>query len=305
MMGIPASVVALTTAQALAASASAQAANTVQAHVKSRRIGFGKPVVVTGRVPAADTGHPLELQFLPAGATQWQSLSSTTAPPDGRYRLSAPLRHSGFVRVLDTSGGSSPTSPAIGRASSAVSSATQRVAVSAALRVRPRSIRALGGGRVTVHGHLAPALSGRVIRLDAHGRGGWRTVAVTRTGAGGRFTLRFTPAGGVERIRVRFSGDRLNAKATASAGTVGTYQAALASWYNDGGTTGCGFHAFYGVANKSLPCGTRVQFLYGGRSVTAVVDDRGPYVGGREWDLNQNTAAALGFGGVGTVWSAF
>jgi rare lipoprotein A (peptidoglycan hydrolase) len=37
--------------------------------------------------------------------------------------------------------------------------------------------------------------------------------------------------------------------------------------------------------------------------VTAVVDDRGPYVGGREWDLNQNTARALGFGGVGTVWS--
>jgi rare lipoprotein A (peptidoglycan hydrolase) len=36
--------------------------------------------------------------------------------------------------------------------------------------------------------------------------------------------------------------------------------------------------------------------------VTATVDDRGPYVGGRDWDLNQNTAAALGFGGVGTVW---
>jgi len=28
----------------------------------------------------------------------------------------------------------------------------------------------------------------------------------------------------------------------------------------------------------------------------------GPYVEGRDWDLNQNTAAALGFGGVGTVW---
>jgi rare lipoprotein A (peptidoglycan hydrolase) len=37
--------------------------------------------------------------------------------------------------------------------------------------------------------------------------------------------------------------------------------------------------------------------------VNAVVDDRGPFVGGRDWDLNQNTAAALGFQGVGTVWS--
>ena len=38
--------------------------------------------------------------------------------------------------------------------------------------------------------------------------------------------------------------------------------------------------------------------------MTATVDDRGPYVGGRTWDLNQNTAAALGFGGVGTVWAS-
>jgi rare lipoprotein A (peptidoglycan hydrolase) len=59
-----------------------------------------------------------------------------------------------------------------------------------------------------------------------------------------------------------------------------------------------------GVAHKSLPCGTKVTFHYNGRSVTAVVDDRGPFAGGREWDLNQNVAGALGFGGVDTVWSS-
>jgi rare lipoprotein A (peptidoglycan hydrolase) len=59
-----------------------------------------------------------------------------------------------------------------------------------------------------------------------------------------------------------------------------------------------------GVANKTLPCGTHVTFSYNGRTVTAVVDDRGPFVDGRDWDLNQNTAAALGFGGVDTVWSS-
>ena len=57
-------------------------------------------------------------------------------------------------------------------------------------------------------------------------------------------------------------------------------------------------------ACRMLPCGTQVTFHYGGRTVTAVVDDRGPFVGGREWDLNQNVAGALGFGGVGTVWSS-
>jgi peptidoglycan lytic transglycosylase len=58
------------------------------------------------------------------------------------------------------------------------------------------------------------------------------------------------------------------------------------------------------VANKDLPCGTQVTFDYGGRVVTPVVDDRGPYVGGRESDLNQNTAGALGFSGVDAVWSS-
>lgn len=76
---------------------------------------------------------------------------------------------------------------------------------------------------------------------------------------------------------------------------------ALASWYYDGGSTACGFHAGMGVANRTLPCGTRVTFYFGGRSVRAVVDDRGPYVWPRTWDLNQNVAGALGFTGVATV----
>ncbi len=109
---------------------------------------------------------------------------------------------------------------------------------------------------------------------------------------------------GQEQIRVGFAGDRLNGRSTASAGHVSAFRAAIASWYNDGGNTACGFHAGDGVANRTLPCGTKVAFRYGGRTVTATVDDRGPYVGGRDWDLNQNTAAALGFGGVGQVWSS-
>ena len=90
-----------------------------------------------------------------------------------------------------------------------------------------------------------------------------------------------------------------------AAGTATGFEQNVASWYDDAGSTGCGFHATYGVANKSLPCGTHVTFSYGGRTVVATVDDRGPYVGGRTWDLNQNTAAALGFAGVGTVWDAY
>jgi rare lipoprotein A (peptidoglycan hydrolase) len=62
-------------------------------------------------------------------------------------------------------------------------------------------------------------------------------------------------------------------------------------------------HVTYNLSKPRLTsCGTQVALRYNGRSVTATVDDRGPYVAGRDWDLNQNTAAALGFGGVGTIW---
>lgn len=75
----------------------------------------------------------------------------------------------------------------------------------------------------------------------------------------------------------------------------------VASWYYDAGDTACGFHAHFGVANKTLPCGTKVEIKYGSRTVTATVDDRGPYVEGRSYDLSQTTAAALGMSGVETV----
>jgi rare lipoprotein A (peptidoglycan hydrolase) len=105
-------------------------------------------------------------------------------------------------------------------------------------------------------------------------------------------------------LRVSVAGDRQGGRSAAAAGQLTVYRQAGASWYNDGGNTACGFHARFGVANRTLPCGTTVSLRYNGRSVTATVDDRGPYVGGRDWDLNQNTASSLGFGGVGTVWSS-
>jgi rare lipoprotein A (peptidoglycan hydrolase) len=77
----------------------------------------------------------------------------------------------------------------------------------------------------------------------------------------------------------------------------------VASWYYDAGNTACGFHAQYGVANRTLPCGTKVMLRYGGHSVTATVDDRGPFVYGRSYDLDQRTASALGMWGVATVYS--
>lgn len=297
---------------ATAGAASAAAATTVGTgapvpfHLRDRSIGFDRPVVVSGSLPAIEAGHQLQLQFLPARADRWQALSTTTVRPDGRYRATARLRRSGFVRVLDVSGATVAPAPAAGAASvAAVAAGTGRhVSVSAVLHVQRSSLSALGAQAMLVRGRLVPALRGRVVWLQAAGSHGWRTLTSTKTGAAGRFALRFR-AEGSERLRVRFAGDRLNARASAAAGSVTVYGASVASWYSDGGQTACGFHAYYGVANRSLPCGTHVKFLYGGRTVTATVDDRGPFVGGRDWDLNQNTAAALGFGGVDAVWASY
>jgi len=55
------------------------------------------------------------------------------------------------------------------------------------------------------------------------------------------------------------------------------------------------------VAHKTLPKGTRVQIRYNGKTVTATVTDRGPYVAGRTWDLGPGVSRALGFAGVHSV----
>lgn len=173
------------------------------------------------------------------------------------------------------------------------------------VRIHGRRIAVLSGQRVQIRGRLLPAVAGRKVALQALEHGGWQTLATARTRATGAFVLRYTTASaGQALIRVRIAGERLTGHTTRRVGKMTVYRQAGASWYDDGGSTACGFHAYYGVANRTLPCGTTVSLRYNGRSVTATVDDRGPYVGGRDWDLNQNTAASLGFGGVGVVWSS-
>ena len=91
---------------------------------------------------------------------------------------------------------------------------------------------------------------------------------------------------------------------------VGSMKTAEASWYGPGlygNGTACGKVTLrpttIGVANKNLPCGTRVLFGYRGKFAIATVIDRGPYGPGRTWDLTKAVADELGFTstGVGRV----
>ena len=180
-------------------------------------------------------------------------------------------------------------------------------ALSTTLRVHRTNLNVLDGRRVSVAGTLSPGLSGRTVTLQVAGHRGWRTVAHSRTGARGRFRLRYVSGQtGSERVRVQFPGDTADLPARREIGLLNVYRLAEASWYGGGGGLACGgslTSATMGVANKTLPCGTRVTLRYNGRSIVVPVVDRGPYVAGREFDLTQATKQALGFGDTGQVWS--
>ena len=85
-------------------------------------------------------------------------------------------------------------------------------------------------------------------------------------------------------------------------GLVATGQAfeGKASWYGpgfDGRPTASGAifdQEGWTVAHRTLPLGTILLITRGDRQVVALVNDRGPYVGGRVLDLSHGVANALG-----------
>ncbi len=207
--------------------------------------------------------------------------------------------------LVTSSSGAAPKPSAHTTSARPASGGAAPRATIARVHIHRRARNALDGQAIVVRGRLAPRLPWRRVRLEG-GRGrGWTTLAGSQTGRHGGFSVRYTPGDlGSQVLRVVVGGGRGTPAVSASAGSLTVYRHSVASWYDDGGGTACGFHAYYGVANRTLPCGAKVAFVHGGRRVTAVVDDRGPFVDGRDWDLNQNTAGALAFDGVDTVWSS-
>jgi rare lipoprotein A (peptidoglycan hydrolase) len=86
---------------------------------------------------------------------------------------------------------------------------------------------------------------------------------------------------------------------------IGSMRSSGASWYGPGfygNRTACGQVLrpnTRGVAHKTLPCGTKVLIGFRGRFVITRVIDRGPFVGGRAWDLTGAIAKSLRFDSVG------
>ncbi len=81
----------------------------------------------------------------------------------------------------------------------------------------------------------------------------------------------------------------------------------VASWYGpgfEGATTASGepFDPYdYTAASRTYEFGTRLIVTYEGRSVVVRVNDRGPYVAGRDLDLSQGAAEYIGLTAVGVA----
>ena len=165
---------------------------------------------------------------------------------------------------------------------------------------------ALLGRRQRVTGELPGAPSGTAVALQrSDPERGWVTVATARTERGGAFaaTWRADRAGRTTLRAVPDGGSEARATGLAPSAALTVYPAAIATHFGDGfwgSRTACGIvltRQTVGVAHKTLPCGTVLEFYYRGRTVRAPVVDRGPYANHAAWDLTMAASRALAFNG--------
>ncbi|CAN5571439.1 hypothetical protein BH20ACT15_BH20ACT15_08040 [soil metagenome] len=160
------------------------------------------------------------------------------------------------------------------------------------------------GGKVMVRGKVKPG-GRRSVTIRIAGR-----KAKVRTKPNGKFAARLrAPGAGIYKVKAVVQRSYGAKSAGSRSRQVNVYRPGHASYYGPGlygNGTACGralTPSTLGVANKSLPCGTKVTFRYRGKSVRVPVIDRGPFAGNREWDLTAATKAKLGFGSTGVVYS--
>jgi rare lipoprotein A (peptidoglycan hydrolase) len=161
----------------------------------------------------------------------------------------------------------------------------------------------LAGKSVRISGSVKPAVDGQQVVVHVPGKD-----EAAKTGPGGRFSVSWSPPGpGEYKVRATAQGTDTTAGSDSKPLKLTVYREAEASWYGPGlygNPTACGGTLqpdTLGVANKTLPCGTKLTLRYGGKSVKVEVIDRGPYVGNREFDLTAAVKQRLGFPSTGTV----
>jgi hypothetical protein len=156
------------------------------------------------------------------------------------------------------------------------------------------------GISANLSGHI-DGYSGAVALTARRGnRGDFLPIGNAHADRSGDFTFRWKPpASGLYRVQIVPLGTAAAATEPAR-GSLSVYRRQKATWYGPesyGSRTACGIkltRRTLGVAHKTLPCGTRVEFFLRGRRITVPVIDRGPYANGAVWDLTLTAMRRLG-----------
>ena len=233
-----------------------------QVLLKRRYVGVGREIIRKKRVRA-----DLKVKFFLKDVTRSADYRLVFRPRDGRKRVSRAAHVDVRPRLV--------------------------------FDVEPNDIK--GGRRARFFGAMNPKVGGRTLRIQMRVDGKWQLVRKVEVGDG-VFSGRFRPkVRGRREMRAVFSGDELSWP-TKRKERLWVYRRAEATWYGPGfygQTTACGQtlrKRTLGVAHRTLPCGTLVDFLFKGRTVSVKVIDRGPF-GEADWDLTKATKDRLGFEG--------
>ena len=281
----------LTTTMAMSAMADAPAPN-ARIDASHRSVPIGRSVTLRGAFPGAANAQ-LEVRYRAQGASNWHTAARDRTGKAGRYSVRVKPRRIATWRAELVG-----TPAAQDRATGA-----ERIAVRSRTVSKVRGRNATAGDKIKVKGHVTPAGAKRRVTVSIG-----KDDLTTRAGRDGSFAVDWkAPSTGAYPVDVKADSNELATGSSDSAGRAFVYRSAAASWYGPGlygNNLACGgtlTPSTMGVANKTLPCGTKVHLRYGGNSVTVPVVDRGPYAGNREYDLTAATKEALGFPDVGTV----
>ena len=238
----------------------------MKVYLKRRHVGYGRKLIRVKRLP-----RDRKVKFFLHNRTKSADYRLVLHPGKPNKRVS------GAVRV--------------------------RVAPRFTFRVDPNDVKTRRD--VDLSGQLLPEVPGRTARVEIRDEGKWKLLEKVDVGDG-KYARSFEPkVRGRREMRVIFPGDTLNTRARRKE-RLWIYRRGEATWYGPGlygNTTACGQtlrRKTLGVAHRTLPCGTKVDFLYKGRTITVRVIDRGPY-GEADWDLTSRTKERLHFEGRGIV----
>ncbi len=169
--------------------------------------------------------------------------------------------------------------------------------------------------RLRITGQVDNPGRSQIVEVERRsGSGQWLFTAHTAIARNGTFAVSWpTNHSGRYAIRVVIGsslGSISQAAATSPSLTVTVYKSAIATYYGPGewgSQTACGQtlrHSTLGVANRTLPCGTKVSLMWHGRTIVVPVIDRGPYANHADWDLTEATASKLGISDTETIGAA-